>query len=43
MKLIWKKKWFWYEETDNNKLYIHPLLAFACIAAAFVLGLAIVL
>jgi len=43
MKLIWKKKLFWYEETDGNKLYIHPLLAFVSIAAAFMLGLAIVL
>ena len=42
MIFIWKKKLFWQEETDNNRLYIHPLLVFGILAAVLVIAILIV-
>jgi hypothetical protein len=36
MKLIWKNKLFWREETDNNKPYVHPIIALGTIATLII-------
>jgi len=38
MKLIWKDKLFWREETHDNRLYMHPILAFGSIVIMIIIG-----
>lgn len=41
--MIWKNKPFWREPTDNNKIYMHPILAIISIVVVLALDIFILI